>query len=160
MKTLVVYYSFEGNTQFAAEQIAQKLGADVLKLKAENEPPRNFLKFLAGGKSVIRGEKAYLDRFDEDPAEYDLIVIGTPIWAGRITPAVREFALEHPFEGKKVGLFACSASGEAAPALDNLRSLLGGNEVAATLSLRNPLKYANKTAIQIDQFVNELLRAL
>ena len=32
MKTLIVYYSLEGNTQYAAERIAGRIGADVLRL--------------------------------------------------------------------------------------------------------------------------------
>ena len=71
MKTLVVYYSFEGNTDYAARRIAEKLQADLLRLKAENEPPRNILKFIVGVKSVRRAEKARLHRFSQDPAEYD-----------------------------------------------------------------------------------------
>ena len=32
MKTLIVYYSHEGNTDFVAKKIAEKTGADLLKL--------------------------------------------------------------------------------------------------------------------------------
>lgn len=160
MSVLVVYYSFEGNTKYAAERIAEKLGADILQLKAENEPPRNILKFLVGGKSVLFGEKALLNRFSEDPAAYDAIVIGSPVWAGKVTPAIREFVLTHPFEGKKVGIFASSASGEAESMLSHLRTLLGGNEVVASVSLRNPLKNSEQTDAQIDGFCKELQSAL
>ena len=39
MRALVVYYSFEGNCEFAAKRIAKMLGADLLKLRPGNEPP-------------------------------------------------------------------------------------------------------------------------
>ena len=158
MKTLVVYYSLDGNTQMAAEYTAKKLEADILRLKPENEPPRNVLKFLVGGKSVIFNEKAELYRFKEDPAEYDLIILGSPVWAGKMTPAVREFVLEHPFENKKVGLIACSASGEADPMLTAIRGLIGGNEVVATVSLRNPKKNQAAIEAQLDKFCEECLK--
>ena len=32
MKTIVVYYSMGGNTQQAAEKIAERLGAELLRL--------------------------------------------------------------------------------------------------------------------------------
>ena len=32
MKTIVVYYSLEGNTKLAAEAVAKELGADILPL--------------------------------------------------------------------------------------------------------------------------------
>ena len=33
MKTLIVYYTLEGNTHYAAKKIASELGADVLRIK-------------------------------------------------------------------------------------------------------------------------------
>lgn len=157
MKILVVYYSLDGNSRFAAEYAAGKLGADLLELKPENEPPRNALKFLVGGKSVIFGEKARLNRFKENPAEYDCIVLGSPVWAGRVTPAIREFVLEHPFEGKKVGIFACSAGGDAEQMIANLRGLLGGNEVVSTVSLKNPLKQKEECLARLDELCEALI---
>ena len=158
MKTLVVYYSFEGNTDYAARRIAEKLQADLLRLKAENEPPRNILKFIVGVKSVRRAEKARLHRFSQDPAEYDRIILGSPVWAGRMTPAIREFVLAHPFEKKEVGLFACSASGEASAMLQHLKGLIGGNQVIATARLRSPLKNPEKADQDIDEFCSKLHR--
>ena len=152
MKTLVAYYSLSGNVKYAAERIASIMDADLLELKPENEPPKNFLKFLFGGKSVIFGEKAYLNHFDEDPADYDCIVIGTPLWANRVTPAVREFIMEHPFEHKKVGLFASSAGGDAEEMLSHLRKLLAGNNVAAVMSLKDQLKMRAEADAKIDEF--------
>ena len=32
MKTLIIYYSHEGNTDFVAKKIADKIGADTLRL--------------------------------------------------------------------------------------------------------------------------------
>ena len=145
MKTLVAYYSLSGNVKYAAERIASIMDADLLELKPENEPPKNFLKFLFG-------EKAYLNHFDEDPADYDCIVIGTPLWANRVTPAVREFIMEHPFEHKKVGLFASSAGGNAEEMLSHLRKLLAGNNVAAVMSLKDPLKMRAEADAKIDEF--------
>jgi flavodoxin len=32
MKTLIVYYSMEGNTEYTAEKIASELGAETLRI--------------------------------------------------------------------------------------------------------------------------------
>ena len=156
MKILVVYYSLDGNTRFAAEYIAERLGADLLKLRPENEPPRNPLKYIIGGKSVVMGEKAYLNRFREDPTAYDCIVLCGPVWAGRVTPAIREFVLGHPFEGKKVGLVGCSASGDSEEMFEKLRSLISGNEVISTCSLRHPKKKQAEAMPQLDVFCDSI----
>ena len=36
MKYAVVYFSWSGNTRFAAETVAKKAGADLFEIKAEN----------------------------------------------------------------------------------------------------------------------------
>jgi hypothetical protein len=33
MKTLIVYYSMEGNTEYAAEKIASELGVETLRIE-------------------------------------------------------------------------------------------------------------------------------
>ena len=47
MKTLVVYYTLEGNTHYAAKKIVSELGADMLRLKpVKTYPKQGFRKFL------------------------------------------------------------------------------------------------------------------
>lgn len=159
MKTLVVYYSFEGNSEYAAKQIAKRLGADLLKLRAGNEPPTGFGKHFIGGRSALKGERAILYRIDKDPEDYDLIIIGGPVWAGTLTPAIREFLIMHPFERKRTALFACSASGNAGGVLKRMKTMLAGNELLAELSLKKPLRNKEKAVADIGEFCNTLLGA-
>ena len=42
MKVAVVYYSWSGNTRFAAETIAKKTGADLFEIKAETPYNSNY----------------------------------------------------------------------------------------------------------------------
>ena len=54
MKTLIVYYTLEGNTHYAAKKIASLLDADVLRVKpVKTYPRKGFRKFLWGGKSAV-----------------------------------------------------------------------------------------------------------
>ena len=58
MKTLVVYFSLEGNTAYVADTIRDKTGADLLRLvpkKAYHD--KGFAKFFWGGKSAVMAEK-------------------------------------------------------------------------------------------------------
>ena len=126
MKILVVYYSLEGNTDYIAQMIARKCGAVLERLRPENEPPKNALRYIIGGREAIRNEKARLNTTVYDPEAYDMIVVGSPVWAGRMTPAVREYLVSHPFEGKKTAIFACSASGKADRTIDGIACMAGG----------------------------------
>lgn len=47
MKTAIVYYSMGGNTEFAAKKIADKIGADLIRIEPEKAyPDKGFKKFL------------------------------------------------------------------------------------------------------------------
>ena len=71
MAAIVVYYSLEGNTAYAAERIASELGADLLRLYPEKEyPDGGFKKFFWGGKSAIMAETPKLKPYTFDAEDY------------------------------------------------------------------------------------------
>ena len=80
MKILTVYYSLDGNTQLIAEQIKSAVNGDILRLKpVHDNNKKGLFKLLSGGRQVFKNEKPELEPFDINPAEYDLIFIGTPV---------------------------------------------------------------------------------
>ena len=112
MKKLVVYYSLEGNTRFIAETIAAYAGADLLELKQKKDiNPKGLMKYFSGGCQVILKSKPELSALDKDPRNYDVIFIGTPIWAGSFTPPLRTFFSMVALKSKKIALFTTSKSG-------------------------------------------------
>ena len=75
MKAAVVYYSMSGNTQFAAEKIAEKLGADLIRLVPKTSyPAAGFKKFLIGGRDALKAAEPELEAYAFDAEKYDLIV--------------------------------------------------------------------------------------
>ena len=81
MKTLVVYYTRTGNTKFAAETIAAELRAEmeeVIDLKKR----RGRLAYLPSGRDAIEGKETEIAQTSRNPTDYDLIIIGQPVWAG------------------------------------------------------------------------------
>ena len=79
MKSLVIYYSLEGNTKLIADTIKNELNSDVLELRTKKRyPNKGFKKYLCGGKSVILKEKPKLLNKYIDISIYDKIFIGTP----------------------------------------------------------------------------------
>ena len=139
MKTIIVYYSLEGNTDYAAKRIASEIGADTLRIKPVKEIPRKGLKkFLWGGKSAVMAQTPALEAYDCNLDDYDRIVIGFPVWAGNITPPVRTFIMENDMTGKKVAAYACQSGSGAEKAFDKLKKALGIPELESTLILIDP----------------------
>ncbi|MGI6212662.1 MAG: flavodoxin family protein [Anaerovoracaceae bacterium] len=139
---LVVYYSFQGNTKFAAELLAKELGADIIRLEPDKEPPKEgFGMYFSGGGAAIMGRKPELLNEKIKLKPYDTIVIATPIWAGRYAPAVATFLKQTKIKKKKIAVLATSRTGKAEKMIESLKKKLsgGGNEFIAELSLVEPL---------------------
>ena len=141
MKIAVIYFSLEGNTKYTAEKIAAKIGADLIQLIPVKEYPTGKIsKYFWGGKSATFGETPKLEPYHFDQSQYDLVILGTPIWAGTFAPPLRTFIRENKLTGKKVALFACCSGGSAEKCFDQLKKENGDCTVVSTLRLVDPLK--------------------
>ncbi len=141
MKAAVVYFSLEGNTKYAAERIAEEFHADLIPLVPARKYPRGrFSKYFWAGKSAVFREAPILEacRFEAD--RYDLILLGTPIWAGTLAPPLRTFLRANRLEGKKAALFASCSGGSADKCFAEIKKEIPGSSVLAELRLVDPAK--------------------
>lgn len=139
MKTLIVYYSLEGNTAYAADRIASLTGADTLRINPVKEYPKSgFRKFLWGGKSALMSETPKLEAYIFDQVKYDRIIFGFPVWAGSITPPIRTFIRENDLKGKHIAAFACQSGSGAEKAFGKLKAALGIDSLEAEIFLIDP----------------------
>ncbi len=140
MKTAVVYFSLTGNTDFAAKRIAENLHASLVRLEPEKAyPDSGFRKFFWGGKSAVMGETPALTNKPIRLADYDCVVLGTPVWAGTFAPPLRTLirANAGAWREKRIAAFVCSGGGPG-KALDELKAELDVPSFAASLSLIDP----------------------
>lgn len=139
MRTLIVYYSLEGNTEWAARRIAEALGADTLRLEpVKAYPSSGFKKFFWGGKSAVMAETPALLPYHYDGADYDRIIFAFPVWAGNVTPPIRTFIRENDLGNKRIAAVACQSGAGAEKAFARLRSALGVQGLEAELILIDP----------------------
>ena len=157
MKALIVYYSMSGNTEYAAGRIADRLGADLLRLEPEKAyPDSGIRKFLWGGKSAVMAEKPRLKPYQFDADSYDTIIFGFPVWAGNITPPIRTFISENEMRAARYAAFACQGGSGAGKAFGKLQACLG-HDLVKTLVLIDPKDKPDPAKDrQIDAFCNAL----
>jgi hypothetical protein len=92
LKSIVVYFSLDGNSELVAGFIKEALGADSLRLELEQAIARQgFAKMFHGGKQVMTHQKPALKPYQLDLAPYELVVLGGPVWVGSPTPALLSF---------------------------------------------------------------------
>jgi len=104
LKSLIVYYTRTGNTRFVAETIAAEIGADVEEV-VDLKKRRGLLGFLIGGKDARQGKETKISPTTKIPNDYELVIFGTPVWAGKPTPAINTYLKKNNLSGTKVAAY-------------------------------------------------------
>jgi flavodoxin len=118
-KTLVVYYSYTGNTELVAKTLALGLGADLRKIE-DVKTHGKFYAYLIGGRDAMKDRPWEIKPFDYDFNAYDTIFIGSPIWAWATTPQINEFLSKADLKNKKVIAFV-TMGGSYGKAVDKMK---------------------------------------
>lgn len=112
MKSAIIYYSYSGNTKKVAEALAehikQKGEAEVIELKAQDESA----SFFGQAARALWRKRAEIVPENFDLSKYDLVCLGTPVWAFGPAPAMNTY-LDKCFglENKEIILFTTYGSG-------------------------------------------------
>lgn len=110
MKTLVAYYSRTGTTKKVADAIAQKLNADAEEI--EDTVDRSGARgYLISGRDAMKRRLTKLKPIKFNPAEYDLVIIGTPIWGWTMSVPVRAYITEQKDNFNNKVAFFCTMGG-------------------------------------------------
>jgi flavodoxin len=157
MKTAVIYYSCEGNCALVADILKTELNTDIFRLETLDDKKRKGISLMFwGGGQVFRGIKPPLKPLSVDINAYDLIILGTPVWAGSPTPAIASFLGKNTITGKKIALFCCHGGGKG-KALDKLKAMLGGNTFIGEIDFMAPKKMDSAA---LKQKIGEWAKAL
>jgi flavodoxin len=157
MKTAVIYYSFEGNCALVAKGIKDALNTDIFEIKTIDKKKRTgFAKYLWGGFQAITRKKPELEPLSVDINAYDLIILGTPVWAASPTPAILSFLSKTEIKGKKIALFCCHGGGKG-KIFDKFKALLPGNTIVGEIDFNTPAKGESAPVKpKIDEWVKTL----
>ena len=103
-KLLIVYYSWSnGNTERIAKELQSIAGGDLLKIDTAVPYSGSYDEVVdQGQREVNRGYEPELKPLTVNPADYDVIAVGTPTWWYTMAPAVNTFFHGQDFTGKTV----------------------------------------------------------
>lgn len=88
-------------------------------------PAGAVTKYLVGGKASLFKDAPPLAPLAAKVEDYDLVVVGGPVWAWNMTPAVRSFLAAVKWHGKRVALFVMHRGGKGF-ALSGMEDLVTG----------------------------------
>ena len=153
MKTLIVFYSRTGCTRRVAEALAAQLGADLEELR-ETADRRGVKGYLLAGRDAMQGRPAELLPTTRRAADYDLVIVGTPVWAFTMCPAVRTWLQREAAQVRRAA-FLCTQGGSGAErAIREMEKLLGRPPMAR-LTLRDKDIRADACVAALSQFAAE-----
>ena len=146
MKRLFIYYSDTGNGEAVASRMRER-GYDTRRVIPQKELPKPFfLKILKGGFLAGTGFCSPLVDYDSDLSEYEELVIGSPIWNGRIASPINTVLSETDFSGKKVAFILYSGGGSAPKAVARiLRDFPGADIIQLKEPKANPDEFEKLT---------------
>ncbi len=156
MKVLVVHYSRTGVTRKVGENISFWLKAkreeivDVVNRKG-------LLGYLKAGRDASRKRFTKISQQEYDPRDFNMILIGTPIWAWTIPPAIRTYIElnKEVLKEKELGFFCTMGGNGDKKAFEEMERLIG-RKPRATLSLKTKDVVQSNYETAIREFVKKL----
>jgi flavodoxin len=124
MRSLVVYYSRSGNTKKVAVAISRMLKSDMEEIIDTKDRSGIMGWWLAGGDAFLK-KPTVIKRIKSDPKKYRVVIIGTPIWAVNMAPAVRTYITKMKKRFKKVAFFCTKGGVPPKNAFNTMKELCG-----------------------------------
>lgn len=153
-KTLVVYFSRTGYTQKAAESIAAGCGADVEGIR-EHRGRRGILGYFRSAREALKGVQADIQPVAKQPEDYEVVILGTPVWAGKISSPMRAYLVANRDKFDQVAFF-CTQHASGAEKVFRDMAELCPQPALATLALNDADIRSGGHKDKVDRFVKDL----
>ncbi len=137
-KTLVVYFSRSGNTEYAAKEIARETGADIFKVEpTDNSYEADYDTVVALAKKELQeGARPAFKGQLENIDQYDTVYIGSPVWWGDMPMILYTFLDKYNLSGKKIAPFTTHEGSGLGQVPKNLQNYVPGAKVVEGLAIR------------------------
>lgn len=155
MNILVVYYSNSGNTKSVAEAVAAKCSGDIESIADLKKRQGGFAYLLAAIGSFLRQE-TQIKGPEKNPDQYELVVLGTPVWSWNLTPAMRSYIRQQSDNFSRVAFF-CTEGGAGEERVFKQMAELCGEQPIATLAIKEQEIKSGTHSQKIEAFVSTLL---
>ena len=123
-KSLVVYFSWSGNTEKVAKSIQQQTGSDIFEIVPKTPYSTDYNTVVNDAK-VEQQENARPEIKDsiENIADYDTVYVGFPNWWGDMPMILYTFFDTYDLSGKTVALFCTSGGSGLSDTVNEVKKL-------------------------------------
>jgi len=133
-KILLVYYTRTGSTGKVAAWLADELDCEMEKI-IDPRGRLGLIQYLYCGFCAATRRKMDICDTRNDPSDFDLVVLGTPVWAGNMACHIRTYIDSHKGKFDKVAFFCTFESSGDERTFSEMAQLIGKDPVA-TLAIK------------------------
>lgn len=132
--TLVIYYSFTGNSKKVANYVKDKLGADLLELEPRIPFSTDYDEVVAEWQNNDIKRDVEIKDIQTDLSKYQKVVLITCTWWYGISPVMKKFLKDYDLSNKDVIVASCNA-GWLGHCFEDYRTLLPNSNIKGELNL-------------------------
>lgn len=152
MKTLIVYYSRTDVTKGIANKIQNKLNCDIEEI-TDGGKYDGKLGFVKGGMNATMGRTSDIRPITKNPADYDLVILGTPVWASNMATPIFTYLIQNRDNIKSMASFCTCISGGYEDALEKIADVSGKKQIATMFLTSKDIENPSE---KINNFINKI----
>jgi flavodoxin len=126
---LTVYCSRTGFTRKVAEEICARCGGELEPIE-DVRSRSGIFGYVRSAREALRKTTIDIRPGRLRPSDFDLVILGTPVWAGHMSSPMRAYVAAHKGEFKQVALFCTLGGSGAANVLAEMAALCERKPVA------------------------------
>ncbi|PWR76314.1 flavodoxin family protein [Methanospirillum stamsii] len=155
MKTIIIYHSYSGITKAVVEKIKSILSADSIEIVPKH-PYSSLMVYPKGCYRAMKGEVDEVTPEKIDVSGYDMVVMASPVWAGKPTPVINgAIRALNGCKGSQAFLFlTCGAKNSGLEAVSSFRERMNdmglqvsGDAVLDKKDVQNPEMIENLSSL-------------
>ena len=129
VEALVVYYSRTGTTKKVAEEISKALKCDIESI-CDNKTRSGVKGYIICGFEGARRKIVKINAPKKKASDYDVVIIGTPIWGWNMSSLIRGYLTNYGKDCKNVAFFCTQGGSGAEKAFKEMGEICGKRAVA------------------------------
>jgi flavodoxin len=153
-RALVVFYSRTGTTGIVARAIREELGCEIEAIR-DRTSREGIVGYVRSSFDAILRRPAALRAMSSNAKDYDLVLVGTPIWNASVSAPVRTYLSANRGRIRKVAFFCTHGGSGSARVLRQMEELCGQHP-AVTLVLRTEEVRHDAYAAKVRTFATAL----
>lgn len=154
LRSLIAFYSRTGVTRKVALAIAEALGGDTEAIE-DTKDRTGLIGYLAAARDAMKNRPAEIREPKNDPAAYDVLVLGTPVWTFTMSPAMRAYIGQKESELPEVAFFCTMGSSGSKRTFAAMAGQCGKRPVAA-LALKERTVRQDTYRDKVAEFVENI----